>query len=201
MKSWTLVALAPLALTACSVDLVPVSPARVASAKNAGKPVDRSPAAAGRFEKTWSFDQQGGFRYDPTRVEVSAGLARAKAAEGKFSSDKSVLETSSGRPFEVLIGFTEETGPGNQGKVRYQLSTDGSKWFWYDGKKWTAAAQGPTQANTAEEVNRTIGVFHEDAGHGRLLVKAYLVSPTGKEPVELKSFTVIGVAPKTDGWD
>ena len=199
---WAAVFVVAFATSACSLDIIPVHSVRLKSARLAMQPLQRGPASAGAFRKTWSFKQDGGFRYDPAKIEITQGAARLKPQQpGRqiaFSRDWMVMETSSGRPFEALDGFVETLGPRHKGMVKYQLSNDGTKWFYHDGTAWTLAITNPEKANTAAELNTRVLGFHSEVGPGILYVKAYLMSPSGTEPIELKSIEVSGVAPLRD---
>jgi hypothetical protein len=194
-------------VTACSVDVLPVHYSQVNSARKASQPVKTGPAAPGYFKRIWQFAQPRGYQFDPTKIELKDGLARlipVKTATGlRLSTEKerAVLETSAGVPYAALDGFQETVGPGSRGQVRYQLSSDGATWRFHDGKAWVAAGPGGDQANSAAQIAAHIAEFHRQVGPGSLYVRAFLISPTGTEPVELKSFTVTGVAPSLDGWN
>lgn len=188
----------------CSVDVIPVHSSRVNSARKADQPLARGPKAPGAFRQGWEFTRAEGFVLDPGKVEIADGLARAKKlASGKYplDRDRAVIETTGGIPFIALDGFSEKTGPRSRGVIRYQLSPDGSRWFYHDGEKWITAGPAADQTNTAQELATRVQNFHAQVGIGSLFVKAALISPTGAEPVELAAIQVEGIAPKTDGWD
>ncbi len=199
--------LAPALLsTGCSLDVLPIHSVRLNSARLAMQPLQRGPAAAGAFKKSWNFNQPGGFRYDPTKIEIRQGAARLKPTpspgrELAFSRDWMVLETSSGRPYEAIDGFKEVLGPSHKGTVKYQLSNDGTKWFFHDGTAWTLAIQNPEKANSALDLNIHITNFHSEVGPGMLYVKAFLMSPSGSETLELKGIEVSGIAPMRDAGE
>lgn len=199
--------LAPTLLTSgCSLDVLPIHSVRLNSARLAMRPLQRGPAAAGAFKKSWNFSQSGGFRYDPSKIEITQGAARLKSApspgrELAFSRDWMVMETSSGRPYEAIDGFQEILGPSHKGTVKYQISNDGTKWFYHDGTAWTLAIQNPEKANTAQDLNARVTNFHSEVGPGILYVKAFLMSPSGSEPVELKGIEVSGIAPMRDAGE
>jgi hypothetical protein len=54
---------------------------------------------------------------------------------------------------EKWKSFTETTGAGHAGEIKYQLSFDeGVTWHWYTGGAWTAAGADETTANTAAQL-------------------------------------------------
>ncbi|MDY6794154.1 MAG: hypothetical protein SWK76_02550 [Actinomycetota bacterium] len=87
-----------------------------------------------------------------------------------------------------LAGFGETLGSENEGSMAYQLSPDGEEWYYHGGSSWTGASD-KFQANTADEVSRSIGSFAEQAGGGMLHLKAFLVSD-GTQKVQLEAVTV-----------
>jgi hypothetical protein len=207
MRPFPLIAFAALALllAGCSLDVIPVHSSRVRAAREADKPLARGPGAPGAFKHVWTFAAgTDGIVLDPARIEVRDGRARLRSQEGgKYPTerDRALLELTGGLPYVALDGFAERTGPGHRGQVRYQLSPDGARWLFHDGKAWVNAGPTAQQANTAAELNERIRDFHSaTGGPGSLFIKAALVSPTGAEPVELEAIEVQGIAPRTDGW-
>ena len=191
----------------CSLDVMPVHYSWVNSARNANKPIERGPNAPGAFKKTWNFTQVGGYLFDPSKIEIAEGVARLKESNEpkgpKYSTarEKAVMEASRNASYVALDSFVEKTGPKHQGEIRYQLSNDGSKWFYHDGKAWVSAFPVTHNSNTAQDVNSKITTFHTEAGAGNLHIRMFLISPKGAEPVELQEIEVGGIAPRTDGWD
>lgn len=182
-------------LLGCSVDLIPVHYSRVNSARSVHEPIARGPQAPGAFRAEYEMKMEGGYRWDPTQIELKGGIARMIP-----SRDPAMIETRRGREFVALDTFHEELGPSNQGLVKYQLSPDGTHWYYYDGAAWKAAMNLSTQTNPASVVSSHIGHFHSEVGSGSLFVRAYFLSPTGREVVELRKWVVEGISPKTDGW-
>lgn len=198
MRLWLLAGI--LALTSCSPDIVAVGRARLASARRASEPLPRGPASAGAFTQVWDFSSSGGYFMDPARVDLAGGIARLKPMSGSgFRAE--VLQTTGGRPYATLHSFEEVTGPGNRGLTKYQLSNDGAKWYFNDGTAWKPANPVSTQANTAAEINAKIDRFDVEVGPGVLYVKAFLIAPSGGEPVELKQMKVGGVSVPTDSFE
>src|SRR4051812_30286046 len=78
-------------VTGCSLDVLPVHYSRVKSAQQAHAPIQRGPDAPGAFKKVWTFAPGGGYRFDPSRLELT-GVARFKPlkgkAAGKFSMER-----------------------------------------------------------------------------------------------------------------
>lgn len=191
-------------LSGCTVDFIPVHYSRINAAKNAKAPTQRGPGAPGAFKQVWDFRKAGGYLFDPTQIEMVGGIASLKASsvggESRYPTEKATIETNVGISYAALDGFQEILGNKNRGQVKYQLSHDGSQWFYHDGSRWKPAVASSVYANTAAELNKQIVYFHSEVGTGNLAVKIYFVSPTGKENVELQEIQVLGVAPKLDNW-
>ena len=101
----------------------------------------------------------------------------------EFPSDGPSIFPTAGHTAAGVTDFTafrEFLGPGNQGSVEYQLSTDGLAWRFWNGAAWVAA--GPTERNDAATVDANIGVF--DTSAESLFVRAFLLSD-GTQRVEL----------------
>src|SRR4051794_15924713 len=200
---------AGLLLQACSVDIFPVSSSRVKAARRVSKIEQTGPGSPGYFTQVWSFAPArspgiatgGGYLMDPSKVEISGGSVHLKSSGAKFPGTTQIIQATSGRPFVALDHFTEETGPHHKGVVKYQLSNDGQRWYWFDGTKWSGATPHLERSNTASEVDSHIRNFTLDVGGGSLYFKALLASPTGAEPVELQKVEVAGIAPENDAWD
>ncbi|OFZ54822.1 MAG: hypothetical protein A2428_01555 [Bdellovibrionales bacterium RIFOXYC1_FULL_54_43] len=195
--------LAAIALNGCSMNFVPIHYSRVNSAKSAAKPLERGPNAPGAFKHVFQFSAGTGYRFDPAQVDFSGGVVRLKrhpGPSGRFPSGRIFFETNSGVQFAALDGFAEVLGPANKGLTRYQISNDGSNWYYFHESRWKAATANPVHANSADEINAKIGHFHTEVGSGSLFVRAFLISK-GSDPVEIRELQVLGIAPQTDGWD
>ncbi|HUP56403.1 MAG TPA: hypothetical protein VM598_03050 [Bdellovibrionota bacterium] len=201
-----------LALTGCSVDIVPVSSNRVKSARKVSKLDQVGPGSPGYFSHSWSFAAQssptarnlgGGYLMDPTQVEIAGGTLRLrrKPAGTPFDTQTQVIQATTGIPYVALEKFAETTGAGHKGVVHYQLSNDGQRWYWFDGSKWSQATPHLEKANPAAVVTERIRSFPLDVGAGSLYFKAFLSSPSGSEPVEIAKLEVSGISPETDSWD
>ncbi len=186
-----------LSVSGCSLDVIPVHYSKINSAKEAKKPLERGENAPGAFTRTLGFSKNLGYAYDPAKVQLKDGAARLIGSK----ATKATIETTTGIPFAAIDGFSEVTGPGHRGQVKYQFSNDASAWFYHDGKKWSPAGPNTDTANTSREADQALKTFHTDVGAGDLYVKAILISTSSAEPVELKEIKIQAVAPKMDGWN
>ena len=118
-------------------------------------------------------------------TEEIAGLyngGSGRAVE-EFPSDEPPIVRTNGfiaAGLTDFTGFTEVLGPGNQGSVAYQLSTDGVVWRYWNGVSWANAS--PIQHNDAATVDANINLF--DTSAEALFVRAFLISD-GTQRVEL----------------
>jgi predicted GH43/DUF377 family glycosyl hydrolase len=83
-----------------------------------------------------------------------------------------------------LTSYAQTLGPDNQGAVKYQISKDGSTWYYWNGSAWATTTQGYIASNTAADINTNIGTFYEQSGAGTFKFKAFLYS-SGLQATEL----------------
>ena len=110
----------------------------------------------------------------------NAGLGRVV---GELPADgPSIVKTLGDGDQQIasFTGFTALTGPDHQGTIRYQLSTDGSDWRFWDGLAWSPAGVGDD--NDAATVDANIGDF--DSSNNRIFVRLFLLSD-GSQQVEI----------------
>jgi hypothetical protein len=76
--------------------------------------------------------------------------------------------------FTQLYGFVETLGPGNQGNVRYQISNNGTNWYYHDAGtgNWTVVGDDGVHNNTASQVHSFLPKFVTDVGTGEFYFKA-----------------------------
>ena len=110
-----------------------------------------------------------------------------------YPSDAPTIQPTTGQPYTELFTFAETLGPANQGAVKYQISNDGTSWYYHNGLSWVAAT-GFAQTNTAAEVNANISSFDNDVGTGTFYFKAFL-SGDGTQQVQLDQISI-----ETDGF-
>ncbi|MBN1689294.1 MAG: hypothetical protein JW893_09345, partial [Candidatus Omnitrophica bacterium] len=91
--------------------------------------------------------------------------------------------------FADIGHFREKVGPEHRGALTYQISNDGSNWFYHNGRHWVVAS-GVTESNTADQIETRIRDFPKDVGIGSFYFRAFFYSPSGMEPVELEGLEV-----------
>ena len=102
-----------------------------------------------------------------------------------------VTLASDPRTFTTLSGFTETVESDHLGDVKYQLSLDGSTWYWYNGTSWVLASSF-SESNFAKSINTNISVFPTQVGTGSLYFKAFLNKSPGIGFIKLKGVNVFG---------
>ena len=124
---------------------------------------------------------------NPAEIQFDGTTYSLISTDGTYPTDSPYLETANPLDYSSLTSFTDTLGAGNQGSVEYELSPDGSTWYWWDGSAWTP--QTANQANTATDVNTNIGAFAGQFSPGNLYVRAFFVSD-GSQPVEFQSLSL-----------
>jgi hypothetical protein len=101
-----------------------------------------------------------------------------------YPDDNPTVQNNTGQTYVALGSFAETLGAGNEGSVKYQISDDGTNWYYWNASNWVAAS-GYSQTNTAAEVNTNCGQFDDDVGTGDFYFKAFLHSDAAAQQVEL----------------
>ena len=110
----------------------------------------------------------GGFSYEPAVVPgvgvYSSANPVVQPIVGVFYNDKNIAD------------FTEVSNKPAGTDIKYQLSKDGYKWYWFNGTAWVEVTGGYSQANTASEVNSHIAAFENLFSSGDFYYRSYLHS-------------------------
>ena len=122
--------------------------------------------------------------HNSTSLNAQLSMVRLDLTNQVYPTDNPTVQNKTGPDYTSISSFTENLGEGNQGVVKYQLSNNGTVWYYHSGSLWVPAAQGFTHANTAAEVNTSISSFDDDVGTGTFYFKAFLNSD-GNQQVEL----------------
>ena len=101
-----------------------------------------------------------------------------------YPGDNPTVQNNTWQTYDSLSSFIETLGAGNAGSVKYQISNDGTSWYYWNGSNWVAAS-GYSQTNTAAEVNTNCGQFDDDVSAGDFYFKAFLHSDSAAQQVEL----------------
>ena len=112
-----------------------------------------------------------------------------------YPGDNPTVQNNTWQTYDSLSSFSETLGAGNVGNVRYQISNDGTNWYYWNSSNWVAAS-GYTQTNTAVEVNTNCGQFDDDVSAGDFYFRAFLHSDAAAQQVELDQ-VALGYTSKT----
>lgn len=109
---------------------------------------------------------------------------------GDYPTDKPTIKPSDSWQALGLIkltAFAETLGGGNEGSIRYQLSSDGEEtWLYWNGSSWIIA--GDDDYNDAATIQANIENFL--AEEDKITFKAFLISDGGQK-VELDAIGII----------
>lgn len=117
-------------------------------------------------------------------ISTSPGLVSVSIGPPHYPLGNPTVQNAAGLDYFSLFSFGEILGAGNAGEVRYQISNDGSSWYYWNGSSWVAAADF-SQSNTAAEINANCGTFDDYVGAGQFFFKAFLHAVSSYQGVEL----------------
>ncbi len=128
--------------------------------------------------------------YTRNQPSIIVNTSVGEAEVFSYYTDKPTIQPilERGYVFGELLTFEETLGAGNEGSVRYQISNDGTNWYYHNGSAWVSASEF-SQTNTAGEINANATSFDNYVGAGTLYFKAYLVSD-GSQKVQLDSVDI-----------
>lgn len=133
----------------------------------------------------WGFDLSEQYIVsDPALIQVSGGKVALLDGGSGYSTNNPYVQTASGQLYTDLIGLDVGLGAGNQGAVSFQLSPNGSVWYWWNGSSW-AAGSGYDESSSAADIDAHLGTFTSQVGTGSLFFRAYLHASSSSTPVEL----------------
>ena len=99
-----------------------------------------------------------------------------KFSPGTYSSGRPSVTAKNSATYLKLEQFLDTAGDGNQGEIHYQISRDGSTWYYIDGKDQWAEVTDRKQGYTAPQINNKIVEFGRSYGSGDFHMRAILVS-------------------------
>lgn len=102
-----------------------------------------------------------------------------------------ILAINQGQPYQTLTGFYEYVTPAHVGTTSYQLSPDGTRWFYHNGTTWVQAAN-VSQSNGAAAINSKISTFPSVAGVGTLYWRAFFQADNNTGLIRLVKIRVTG---------
>lgn len=100
-----------------------------------------------------------------------------------YYTDRPVIQPVIGVFYDDnLLNFIETATKDGTTQIKYQVSSDGYHWYWYNDSDWVEVVLGYDEANTGAEVNASLSAFHPD---GDFYYRAYLSSDDGVRTPEL----------------
>lgn len=126
-------------------------------------------------------------KYASTDPSVSLGSEQAASS---YDGVK-ILPASGGThpAYTNLYSFTETLGGSNAGSTYYQVSNNGTSWYYHNGTSWTAVTTDSTDNNTVSQVNFWLDDFDTAIGTGSFYYKAFLIS-NGNQAVEINNLAL-----------
>jgi hypothetical protein len=107
-------------------------------------------------------------------------------------NNPTVQVAASPKSYTSLTSFTENVAPGHIGDVTYQLSPNGTNWYYFNGTTWVVTDSGFSASNFATTVHANISSFTAVAGQGSLYFRAYLNKDPGSGIIKWKGITITG---------
>ncbi len=169
-----------------SVSVMPSDPAQAAGAHY---PVTIDPTISWNFTPATSYTLS-----NAAEIQIVGGVVSLKDNAGTYATDNPYVTNTTGVPFTTLSGFAQTLDATNQGTVQYQLSTNGTAWYWWSGTAWVTAT-GYAQSDSAATVNTNAGTFGAQVGTGSLYFRAFLHAATATTPVALDNVTFTYTGP------
>ncbi len=100
------------------------------------------------------------------------------------------IQNATGITYQTIDGFVETLGGGNTGTTRYQVSNNGTNFYYFNGLNWVTALSA-AQSNPAGVINSNATTIATDIGTGDFFFRAFLNSALGQQIVELDEIEVI----------
>ncbi|MFA6448281.1 MAG: DUF2341 domain-containing protein, partial [bacterium] len=122
--------------------------------------------------------------------EPTSSISLSEESRQYYATDPTVQPApTKGKDFVEVLSFSDILGPDNAGTVKYQISNNGTNWYYWNGANWAAAGGGYATSNTATEINSNVQTFDDAVGPGTFFFRAYLHS-NGAQAVELDGVTI-----------
>ncbi|KKR23527.1 MAG: hypothetical protein UT55_C0089G0002, partial [Candidatus Peregrinibacteria bacterium GW2011_GWE2_39_6] len=130
------------------------------------------------YNKSMSLAEvQAHYAHEPYNVMAMSATVEPETTIGS-TLDVRVMNTV-GLDYLSLYNFIETLGPNTNGSVKYQLSPDGTNWYYFNTATylWTSATAGIlTEMNTDDEINAYLSQLVTDVGTGALKIASFLLS-------------------------
>lgn len=97
------------------------------------------------------------------------------------------LINKTGLAYENLSSFSVGYGEADQNDVGFQISDNGTDWYWWNGSTWVKTTGN--DYNSAATINSNISSFSSQVGSGTFYFKTFMLTD-GTKQVDLASVTV-----------
>ena len=107
-----------------------------------------------------------------------------------YFTDSPTVVNNTGLTFtKTLASLSETLASDSAGSVTYQVSNDGTNWYYYDNQNWVSAS-GVSQSNAASVLDANLITFVDDVGTGDFYFKAFLTGD-GTQLTKLSAVSVL----------
>ena len=124
--------------------------------------------------------------------QVTSPLFQALTVSSFDTSNPTLELTTSSRTFDTLTGFTELKESDHIGDVKYQISVDGTNWYYHNGTTWVLTTGGFSESNFATQINTNAATIASVIGSGTFHYKAFFNRSPGSGFIKLKGIRVTG---------
>ncbi|HEC65646.1 MAG TPA: response regulator, partial [bacterium] len=102
-----------------------------------------------------------------------------------YPTSKPSIVTKDGIRYTRLVEITEKATIVGETQITYQLSPDGTNWYYYSDaeNRWAKTTQGGVSSNTIQEINGALDLYEQTLGSGKLYFKIFLYSSGSDTPV------------------
>ena len=125
---------------------------------------------------------------DPAGTPLLPHVEEVKIGPEHFPDTNPIVENLNPLPYTSLSAFVESSP--ESCAIKYQLSKDGSNFFYFDGSTWSTAS-GFSESNTAEGIAANLDLYNLVVGPGSLHMRAFLVSD-GQQQCSLDNLQIDG---------
>ena len=120
----------------------------------------------------------------------ASGFYTVAAGSSAYPTDSPTVVNNTGLTFTKNLGsLSEILASDSAGSVTYQVSNDGTNWYYYDNSNWVSAS-GVGQSNAVTVLDTNLITFVDDVGTGDFYFKAFLTGD-GSQQVKLSAVSVL----------
>ena len=108
---------------------------------------------------------------EPTSSTINEAYYTANESAATVYDDLKIFPQT-GQAYLSLYSISETEGATNAGTLKYQISNNGTNWYYHNGTAWTAVSDDVNDNNTMTEINSYFPAFTSEIGIGNLFFKA-----------------------------